>query len=71
MGSARDPDADRECDVRCAGRGGLLAVEAEEDRVGRLAARGCDIDIDSVFDRRDGGGSRLLASSDATRLRPG
>ena len=33
--------------------------------------RVCDTDVDGVFDRRDGGGSRCLASSDARRLQPG
>ena len=66
-----DPDADCECDVRDAGRDELLAVEAEGDRAGRLAAHGCDTDEDGVFDCRDGGGLRRLASSDARRLQPG
>ena len=66
-----NPGADRECGVRCTSRDGLLAVEAEGDHAGRLAARGCDTDVDGVFDRRDGGGSRCLASSNARRLHPG
>ena len=65
-----NPDADQECDIRCAGRDGLLAVEGEGDRTGRLAPHGCDTDVDGVFGRRDGGGSCRLASSDARRLRP-
>ena len=66
-----NPGADRKCDVCCTGRDGLMVVEAEGHRASRLAARGCDTDVDGVFDRRDGGGSRCLASSDARRLRPG
>ena len=52
-----DPDAYRECDVRCTGRDGLPAIEAEGDRAGQLAARGCDTNLDGVFDCRDGRGS--------------
>ena len=66
-----NPGACRECDIRYTGRHGGLAVKAEGDRAGQLAARGCDTDIDGVFNRRDGGGSRRLASSNARRLRPG
>ena len=33
--------------------------------------RGCDTDVDGVFDRCDGGESRRLASGDARRLQPG
>ena len=55
------PDADRKCDVRCASRDGLPAVKAEGDRADRLAACGCDTDLDGVFDRRNGGESRPLA----------
>ena len=66
-----NPGADRKVDVRCTGRDGLLAVEAEGDRAGRLAVCGCDNDVDGAFDRRDGGGSRYLASSNVGTLRPG
>ena len=66
-----NPDVDHERDVCCAGRDGLPAVEAEGGRAGRLAARGGDIDVDGVFNHRDGGGSRRLASCDARRLWPG
>ena len=51
-----NPGADCECDVRRTGRDGLLAVEAEGDRASRLAARGCDTDVDDVFDRHALGG---------------
>ena len=66
-----DPDVGCECDVCCAGRDGLPAVEAKGDRAGRLAARGCDTDVDGEFDRHDGGGSHRLASGDVRRLQPG
>ena len=46
---------------------GLLAVEAEGGR----ANCGRGTDVDGVFGRRDGGGSRHLASGDARRLRAG
>ena len=46
---------------------GVPAVEAE----GHRADYGCDTDVDGVFSCRDGGGSRRLASGDASRLRAG
>ena len=55
------------CDVHCAAEEGLPAVEAEGDR----ADPGCDTDVDGVFGRRDGGGSRRLAFGGARRLRAG
>ena len=60
-------DADRKGDVRCAAEEGVPAVEAEGDH----ADCGCDTNVDGVFGRRDGGGSRRLASGDARRLRAG
>ena len=66
-----NPDADRERDVRCTGRDGLQAAEVEGGRAGWLAARGCDTDVDGVFDRYDGGGLRRLAFGNARRLWPG
>ena len=62
-----DRDADREGDVRCAAEEWVAAVEVEGDR----ADCGCDTDVDGVFGRRDGGGSRRLAFGDARRVRAG
>ena len=65
----RDGDLPRERERpnRDADREGVPVVEAEGDR----ADCGCDTDVDGVFGRRDGGGSRRLASGDARRLRAG
>ena len=59
-----DPNANCKRDVRYAGRDGLPAVKAEGDHAGQLVARGCDTNVDGVFDRGDGGRSRRLASGD-------
>ena len=62
-----DRDADREGDVRCAAEEGVPVVKAEGGRADCC----CDTDVDGVFGRRDGAGSRRLAYGDARRLRVG